>query len=48
MAPGVGFNVIRDAWGAQDLGVQKMVVHRDVQECAGSVLSGVPSIGGAN
>ena len=44
MAPVVGFNVIRDAWGAQDLGVQKMVVHRDVQECAGSVLSGVPSI----
>ena len=41
----VGFNVIRDAWGAQDLGVQEMVVHRDVQECAGSVLSGVPSIG---
>ena len=41
----VGFNAIRDAWGAQDLGVQKMVVHRDVQECAGSVLSGVPSIG---
>ena len=30
--------------GAQDLGVQEMVVHRDVQECAGSVLSGVPSI----
>ena len=48
MAPVVGFNVIRDAWGAQDLGVQKMVVHRDVQECAGSVLSGVPSIGGAD
>ena len=44
MAPVVGFNAIRDAWGAQDLGVQKMVVHRDVQECAGSVLSGVPSI----
>ena len=44
MAPVVGFNVIWDAWGAQDLGVQKMVVHRDAQECAGSVLSGVPSI----
>ena len=44
MAPVVGFNAIRDAWGAQDLGVQEMVVHRDVQECAGSVLSGVPSI----
>ena len=43
MAPVVGFNVIRDAWGAQDLGVQEMAVHRDVQECAGSVLSGVPS-----
>ena len=41
----VGFNAIRDVWGAQDLGVQKMVVHRDAQECAGSVLSGVPSIG---
>ena len=44
MAPVVGFNAIRDAWGAQDLGVQKMVVHRDVQECAGSVPSGVPPI----
>ena len=33
------------AWGAQGLGVQGMVVHRDAQEeCAGSVLSGVPSI----
>ena len=44
MAPVVGFNALRDAWGAQVLGVQEMVVHRDVQECAGSVLSGVPSI----
>ena len=44
MVPVVGFNAIRYAWGAQDLGVQEMVVHRDVQECAGSVLSGVPSI----
>ena len=48
MAQVLGFNAIRDAWGAQDLGVQKVVVHRDAQECAGSVLSGVPSIGGAD
>ena len=46
MAPVVGFNAIRDAWGAQDLGVKEMVVHRDAQECAGSVLSGFPSING--
>ena len=35
MAPVVGFNVIRDAWGAQDLGVQEMVVRRDVSGVRG-------------